>query len=183
MKSVSEKIILGIDPGTNVMGYGVISQTGNKIKLITYGVVMLKKFDNHYIKLRKIYERTSFLVDEYKPDELAIESPFLGKNAQSMLKLGRAQGVAMTAALNKDIPIFEYAPLKIKMAITGTGTASKEQVSFMLQKILNFKTDDKHLDATDGLAAAVCHSYQNGIKTSSKNSWADFIAKNPKRIK
>lgn len=154
----TEKIILGIDPGTTIMGYGIIRSDGKKPELITLGVIDLKKFGDHYLKLQKIFERTLSLIDEYHPDEIAIEAPFYGKNVQSMLKLGRAQGVAMAAGLYRSVPIFEYAPLKIKLAITGEGKASKEQVASMLQKTLLIKELPKNLDATDGLAAAVCHS-------------------------
>jgi crossover junction endodeoxyribonuclease RuvC len=180
----TEKIILGIDPGTSIMGYGIIRSDGKKPELITLGVIDLKKFGDHYLKLQKIFERTLSLIDEYHPDEIAIEAPFYGKNVQSMLKLGRAQGVAMAAGLYRSVPIFEYAPLKIKMAITGEGKASKEQVASILQKTLLIKELPKNLDATDGLAAAVCHSYQKPIEGSaSYTSWKDFIGKNPGRLK
>lgn len=182
---MSENIILGIDPGTTLMGYGVIEVNNKTPKLIAMGVIDLKKLDDHYLKLGKIFERTVGLIDSYNPDELAIEAPFFGKNVQSMLKLGRAQGVAMAAAISRKIPIFEYAPRKIKMSITGSGSASKEQVAGLLKHTLNFKEIPKDLDATDGLAAAMCHFYQNKPKTTSKsyNSWKDFINQNPKRIK
>lgn len=160
---VKEKIILGVDPGTNVMGYGLLKITGNKPALLAMGVLLLNKTDDHYLRLRRIFERITGLVDEFLPDELAIEAPFFGKNVQSMLKLGRAQGVAMAAALSRDIPVFEYAPLKIKMSITGNGRASKEQVAALLQRYLKIP-DEKMLpqmDATDGLAAALCHFFQN----------------------
>lgn len=184
MTQENENIILGIDPGTNLMGYGLIAVNGKKINLLNYGIIYLKKYDNHYLKLKNIFEKTLFLIDEYKPDELSIEAPFQGVNPQSMLKLGRAQGVAMTAGLIRDIPIFEYSPRKIKQSVTGSGSSKKEQVAFMLEKILNFKSGTKHLDATDAIAAAVCHFYnRNSIKTSSKNSWEDFIKKNQDRIK
>ncbi|MDI3527228.1 MAG: crossover junction endodeoxyribonuclease RuvC [Tenuifilum sp.] len=183
----SARTILGIDPGTNVLGYGIIRCTGkNSAKLVVLGVIELKKFPDHYTKLKVIYERVQHLVDEYKPNEVAIEAPFYGKNVQSMLKLGRAQGVAMAAVLSRSIPIYEYAPRKIKMAITGVGSASKEQVAAMLKSILGEKDfDQKHLDATDGLAAAVCHYFQ-GEQSSNDGkakSWEDFIRKNPDRIK
>jgi len=184
--NTAEKIILGIDPGTNLMGYGLIRVEGKNISLMVMGVIDLKKYDNHYIKLQKIYERVSHLVEEYKPDELAIEAPFFGKNVQSMLKLGRAQGVAMAAALMHDIPIFEYAPRKIKMSITGRGEASKEQVAAILQNMLKIKELPKDLDATDGLAAAVCHFFQqnSALPATTKGSgWAAFLSKNPDRIK
>jgi crossover junction endodeoxyribonuclease RuvC len=137
------------------------------------------------MKLRKIYEATMELMEKYLPDEVAFEAPFYGKNVQSMLKLGRAQGVAMAAVLSRDIPVFEYAPRKIKLSITSAGDASKEQVAGMLMRMFDLKVMPRNLDATDGLAAAVCHFYQNGIpvKSSGKNSWEDFIQKNPGRIK
>ncbi|MGL4992667.1 MAG: crossover junction endodeoxyribonuclease RuvC [Bacteroidales bacterium] len=183
----NERIILGIDPGTSVMGYGLIRIKNSKPELITMGVILLSKYDDHYTKLHHIYTRVSSLVKEYSPTELAIEAPFFGKNVQSMLKLGRAQGVAIAAALSFGLPIFEYAPLKIKMSITGNGAASKEQVSSLLQKILRIPQEDMlpQLDATDGVAAALCHFYQSSrpIVSSSCKSWKDFIAKNPKRVK
>jgi len=180
-----DKIILGIDPGTNMMGYGIIHILNNKMSLIAMGSIDLSKLGDHFLKLKKIFERTEYLINEYKPDELAIEAQFLGKNPQSMLKLGRAQGVSMAAALTKDIPVSEYAPKKIKQSITGKGTASKEQVAGMLKNILKLKTLPKHLDATDGLAVAVCHYFQMGKPTSSKSysGWEAFIKDNPKRTK
>ena len=180
-----ERIILGIDPGTNITGYGVIKCCGTQPELITIGSIDLSKFEDHYLKLKHIFERTTGIIDEYHPDELAIEAPFYGKNVQSMLKLGRAQGAAIAAALSRSLPIFEYAPRKIKMSITGQGAASKEQVACMLMNILKFNIADIRLDATDGLAAALCHFYQTNNPASEKkfNSWKDFINKNPKRIK
>ena len=181
----TDKIILGIDPGTTIMGYGIINITKKNIDLVQMGVLHLSKLKNHELKLKRIFERTLQLVDEYKPDELAIEAPFFGKNVQSMLKLGRAQGVAMSAALYRDIPIFEYAPKKIKMAITGKGTASKEQVAAMLKSILKIQDMPKELDASDGLAAAVCHHFQNNT-TSRKNNykgWGAFLKENPDKLK
>ncbi len=182
---MSEKIILGIDPGTILMGYGVVKVTNKKPELVAMGVIDLKKLQDHYLKLGKIFERTIGLIESFSPDELAIEAPFFGKNVQSMLKLGRAQGVAIAAAISRDIPIFEYAPKKIKMAITGSGSASKEQVAGILKHTLNFKEIPKNLDATDGLAAAMCHFYQNKPISDGKSfsSWKDFINKNPNRIK
>jgi crossover junction endodeoxyribonuclease RuvC len=178
------KIILGIDPGTTIMGYGIVKGLKKTPVLVALGVVELGKFRDHYVKIRKIFERTLHLIDQYHPDELAIEAPFYGKNVQSMLKLGRAQGAAISAALSRDMPIFEYAPKKIKMSITGQGNASKEQVASILQGMLSIPELPKNLDATDGLAAAVCHFYQNVLPETggSYNSWKDFIAKNPKRI-
>ena len=148
------------------------------------GVINLTKLSSHELKLKKIFDRTLNLIDEYKPDELAIEAPFFGKNVQSMLKLGRAQGVAMSAGLYRNIPIFEYAPKKIKMAITGKGTSSKQQVASMLKSILNITKMPKNLDASDGLAAAVCHHFQrHDNKNKSYSNWRSFIQKNPKKIK
>jgi crossover junction endodeoxyribonuclease RuvC len=180
-----ERVILGIDPGTSIMGYGLIISKGKQPSLMTMGVLELKKFTDHYLKLQKIFSRTLQLIDEFHPDELAIEAPFFGKNVQSMLKLGRAQGVAISAALYRNIPIFEYAPRKIKIAITGNGNASKEQVAAILKGMFQFKEIPDMLDATDGLAAAVCHFYQNNALSSGSSfkSWKDFMAKNPNRIK
>lgn len=187
IQPVKEKIILGIDPGTTIMGYGVLRITGTKPEMIAMGVIDLRKYGNHYLKLHKIFERVTGIIESYLPDELAIEAPFFGKNVQSMLKLGRAQGVAMAAALSRDIPITEYAPLKIKMAITGNGQASKEQVADMLQRMLHIPKEEmpSFMDATDGLAAAYCHFLQMGRPVVEKgyNGWKDFIAKNPDRIK
>ncbi len=178
-----ERIILGIDPGTNIMGYGLIRQSGNAISLITMGVIKLAGYDNHPLKLKKIFERTLGLIDEYHPDEMALEAPFYGKNVQSMLKLGRAQGVAMAAGLFKEIPIFEYSPKKVKQSITGGGNSSKEQVAAMLKTILNFKEMPKYLDATDGVAVAVCHYFQGNKPATGKSysGWKNFISENPDR--
>ncbi len=182
-----ERIILGIDPGTIVMGYGIIRIEGKKPILEAMGVLQLNKYEDHYVRLKKIFDRVLSLIDQYHPDELAIEAPFFGKNVQSMLKLGRAQGTAISAALSRDIPIFEYAPLKIKMSITGNGQASKEQVAGMLQRILHISKDNMlpQLDATDGLAAALCHFLQSNNPVSDKkySGWKDFIAKNPGKVK
>ncbi len=182
-----DKIIIGIDPGTNVMGYGILGVSENKPSLIALGVVKLNKFDSHYLRLLRIYERVLGLVEQFLPDEMAIEAPFFGKNVQSMLKLGRAQGVAMAAALSRDIPITEYEPRKIKMAITGTGAASKEQVREMLKRMLSIpeKELDIELDATDALAAALCHFYESSkpVHASGPKTWKDFVAKNPDRVK
>lgn len=177
-----EKIILGIDPGTTLMGYGVLRVVDRKAEMLALGVIDLRKYADHYLKLGRIFERVSGIIDSYLPDELAIEAPFFGKNVQSMLKLGRAQGVAMAAAIHRQVPITEYAPMKIKMAITGNGSASKEQVAYMLQKMLHLKPEDmgKYLDATDALGAAYCHYLQMGRPESDKkyNSWKDFARKN-----
>ena len=180
-----ERVILGIDPGTTIMGYGIIQTIGNSVSCPIMGVIELKKYSDHYIKLKHIFDRVTQLIDQYHPDELAIEAPFFGKNVQSMLKLGRAQGVAIAAALSRSIPVSEYAPRKIKMSITGQGNASKEQVALMLKQLLKIKELPKDLDATDGLAAALCHYYQTNtpVLTSDFKSWKDFIKKNPERIK
>ncbi|MDD3741922.1 MAG: crossover junction endodeoxyribonuclease RuvC [Bacteroidales bacterium] len=179
-----DRIILGIDPGTNIMGYGVVHEKGKQIECVGFGIVDMHKMDGHFNKLKHIYERTLQLIDGFKPDELAIEAPFQGKNVQSMLKLGRAQGAAIAAALTREIPIFEYAPRKIKLAITGSGAASKEQVAGMLQKLLKLEELPKKLDATDGLAAAMCHFYQRtSIVSDSKcKDWKEYIAKNNVKI-
>ncbi|MDR1523882.1 MAG: crossover junction endodeoxyribonuclease RuvC [Tannerella sp.] len=182
-----EKVILGIDPGTVIMGYGVLRVEGKTPHLETMGVLKLNKFDSHYRRLQHIFERVTQLIDSYHPGELAIESPFFGKNVQSMLKLGRAQGVAIAAALHRNIPVCEYAPLKIKMAITGNGQASKEQVSGMLQRMLHIPDENMlpQLDATDGLAAAFCHYLETGKPKFDKtySGWKDFITKNPSKIR
>lgn len=183
---ISDRVILGIDPGTTVMGYGLVKVKGNDAQVITLGVLELKKYGDHYLKLQKIFHRVIQLIDTYHPDEMAIEAPFFGKNVQSMLKLGRAQGVAMAAALSRNIPVFEYAPLRIKQAITGQGSASKEQVAAMLQRILKFNDMPNFLDATDGLAAAYCHFLQNQKIQSMDapvKSWKEYIQKNPGRVK
>ncbi len=186
----SERIILGIDPGTVIMGYGLIRVQGQKAEVLAMGVIRLDKMEHHYMRLKRIYDRVAGLIEEFKPDELAIEAPFFGKNVQSMLKLGRAQGVAMSAALNYDVPITEYAPMRIKQAITGSGSASKEQVAGMLQRYLKIPQKDmpKELDATDGLAAALCHHFMTSspmakASAGAVKNWADFVKKNPDRIK
>ena len=182
-----EKIIIGIDPGTNVMGYGILGVNGKTPQAIAMGVLKLDKFETHYLRLRRIYDRVLSLVEQYLPDEMAIEAPFFGKNVQSMLKLGRAQGVAMAAALAREVPIAEYEPRKIKQAITGNGAASKEQVQEMLRRILSNPTETHlpELDPTDALAAALCHFYESSrpIQQKTCSSWKDFIAKNPGRVK
>lgn len=183
-----DKIIIGIDPGTNVMGYGLLGIKKKKPQLIAMGVIKLNRMDDHYMRLHHIFERVTGLINSYLPDEMAIEAPFFGVNVQSMLKLGRAQGVAMAAALNHEIPITEYEPRKIKMAITGNGAASKEQVASMLQRTLKIDKDEmpEFLDATDALAAALCHFYES-IKPipsgGGAKSWKAFVAKNPDRVK
>jgi len=181
----AEKIILGIDPGTTIMGFGLIKVVNKEMHFLQLNELQLKKYDDHYLKLKYIFERTIELIDNYHPDEIAIEAPFFGKNVQSMLKLGRAQGVAMAAGLSRQIPITEYSPKKIKMAITGNGNASKEQVAKMLQSTLGLKELPKNLDSTDGLAAAVCHFYNAGRVSAGKSysGWGAFVKQNEKRIK
>ncbi|MDE7375943.1 MAG: crossover junction endodeoxyribonuclease RuvC [Muribaculaceae bacterium] len=180
-----DKVIIGIDPGTNVMGYGLIGVRGKQPSMIAMGVIRLSKFESHYLRLARIYERVLGLVEEFLPDEMAIEAPFFGKNVQSMLKLGRAQGVAMAAALSRQVPITEYEPRKIKMAITGNGAASKEQVREMLRRMLSIPTEDliPELDSTDALAAALCHFYESQRPAVAKStSWKDFIARHPDKL-
>ncbi|PID69561.1 MAG: crossover junction endodeoxyribonuclease RuvC [Flavobacteriales bacterium] len=181
----TEKIILGIDPGTSVMGYGLIKVHDKQMQFMQLNELRLKKYENHYIKLKYIYERTIEIIDTYHPDEIAIEAPFYGKNVQSMLKLGRAQGVAMAAGLSRQVAITEYSPKKIKMAITGNGNASKQQVAKMLQSLLKLKELPENLDATDGLAAAVCHFYNAGkpVGEKSYSGWSAFVKNNPDKIK
>lgn len=183
---IYDHIIMGIDPGTNVMGYGVLGITGKVPKVIVMGVIELSKFESHYLRLSRIYSRVLGLVEQYLPDELAIEAPFYGKNVQSMLKLGRAQGVAMAAALARDIPIAEYAPLAVKQAVTGNGRASKEQVANMLKHILKIEEDKMPavLDATDALAVALTHFYETGKPKAAKgpSSWEQFIKQNPGKV-
>jgi crossover junction endodeoxyribonuclease RuvC len=182
-----DRIIIGIDPGTNVMGYGILGVKGKKPSMIALGVIQLSKFESHYLRLSRIFERVTMLVEQYLPDQMAIEAPFFGKNVQSMLKLGRAQGVAMAAAFSRDVPITEYEPRKIKMAITGNGAASKEQVQEMLRRILDIPRENllPQLDATDALAAALCHFYESSRPQIEKGckSWKEFIAKNPDKVK
>lgn len=181
---MTERIILGIDPGTKIMGYGVIQVSGKDLQLVAMGNCVFTRIGDHFARMKKIFDSTIELIDEYCPDELAVESPFYGKNVQSMLKLGRAQGVAIAAALSREIPIYEYAPRKIKMAITGQGAASKEQVAAFLKSVLKFEEIPKNLDATDGLAAAMCHYYQRNPVHSGSNysGWNDFLKKNPGKI-
>jgi crossover junction endodeoxyribonuclease RuvC len=182
-----ERIILGIDPGTAVMGYGLLKETGSKIELISMGVVKMDNLNDHMLKLQRIFEKTVALIDNYHPDCLAIEAPFYGKNIQVMLKLGRAQGVAMAAALSRNVEITEYAPRKIKQSITGNGNATKEQVAAMVQRLLNFKETPDFLDATDGLAVAICHSFQKittskGGNKKSYSGWETFVQDNKARV-
>ena len=183
---MAERIIMGIDPGTNVMGYGLLKVNGNKAAMLAMGVIDMRKIHDPYLRLGRIFDRVTSLIEEFLPDEMAIEAPFFGKNIQSMLKLGRAQGVAIAAAIHHDVPIHEYAPLKIQMAITGQGLASKQQVAGMLKRLLNLR-DDEHIqfmDATDALAAAYCHFMQSGAPASTRKygSWKDFAIKNKNRI-
>lgn len=180
----TEKIILGIDPGTTIMGFGLIKVVGKKMQFMQLNELVLKKYKDPYVKLKLIFERTIELIDTYHPDEIALEAPFFGKNVQSMLKLGRAQGVAMAAGLSRQIPVTEYSPKKIKMAVTGNGNASKEQVAGMLQNLLQLKRLPKNLDSTDGLAAAVCHFYNDGKTKTGENysGWEAFVKKNPGKI-
>lgn len=181
-----ERIILGIDPGTSVMGYGLVKEVKTQVDLICMGVVRMEHLDDHPAKLKHIFEKTVALIDQYHPDCLSIEAPFYGKNIQVMLKLGRAQGVAMAAALSRDLPIFEYSPRKIKQSITGNGNAGKEQVAAMLKTLLRFTESPEFLDATDGLAVAVCHSFQKMTSDPGKKSysgWDSFVKDNLKRVK
>lgn len=177
---------MGIDPGTNLMGYGVLRVSGRQAEMIALGVIDLRRYADHYLKLGHIFERVSGIIQAYLPDELAIEAPFFGKNVQSMLKLGRAQGVAMAAAISRQVPITEYAPMKIKMAITGNGNASKEQVADMLRRMLKLNAEEmgRYLDATDALGAAYCHYLQMGRPETDRkySSWKDFARKNSNRI-
>lgn len=181
-KENNERVILGIDPGTSIMGFGILKAINNKPMMVDMGLIKMKKITDPYLKLKEIFNATTKLIDKHCPDEMAIEAPFFGKNVQSMLKLGRAQGVAIAAALQRDIPIFEYAPRKIKVAITGQGAASKEQVAAILKNILKYTEDPEDFDASDALAAALCHFYQKDL-SSGKNygGWGDFLKKNPGR--
>lgn len=182
---MAERIILGIDPGTTIMGFGLIKVEKNQMYFLQLNELKLSKYSDHYVKLKLIFERTIELIETFHPDEIAIEAPFFGKNVQSMLKLGRAQGVAMAAGLSRDIPITEYSPKKIKMAITGNGNASKEQVAKMLQSLLGIKDLPKNLDSTDGLAAAVCHFFNaaKGGDQKKYTGWKAFVSQNPGKVK
>ncbi len=186
--NIKEKIILGVDPGTRIMGYGIILVQGSKISVIQYGVIRLEKLASHELKLKRIFERITQLITEYLPDEMAIEAPFYGENVQSMLKLGRAQGVAMAAALAKDLNIVEYLPKKVKQSVTGNGNATKEHVAFMLEKLLNMKLEKQYFDATDALGVAVCHFMHAKTKAltgnnSKKKGWDAYLSENPDRLK
>lgn len=188
-----ERVILGIDPGTNVLGYSIIEQRGKQSQLIKMDVLVLGTKDDLSTKMKKLFDQITEIIDIFKPDILAIEAPFFGKNVQSMLKLGRAQGICIAAAFSRSIPFVEYSPRKVKQSITGNGAASKEQVANMLQRIFKFEAIPSYLDATDALAVAVCHSYQkedllvsnSSVKktSSKKSSWASFVSQNPDRIK
>ena len=182
---MAERIILGIDPGTTIMGFGLIKVEKNQMYFLQLNELQLSKYSDHYVKLKLIFERTIELIETFHPDEIAIEAPFFGKNVQSMLKLGRAQGVAMAAGLSRDIPITEYSPKKIKMAITGNGNASKEQVAKMLQSLLGIKDLPKNLDSTDGLAATVCHFFNaaKGGDQKKYTGWKAFVSQNPGKVK
>jgi crossover junction endodeoxyribonuclease RuvC len=204
------KIILGIDPGTNIMGYGAIHITGKEITLLGAGIISMEKLKEQALKMKRIFEGTSKLLEQFKPDELAIEAPFFGKNVQSMLKLGRAQGIAIAAALVRGIPVFEYSPKKIKQSVTGNGNATKEQVAAMLQTLLSGKegalssrnsprvpkikdfdfSELRYLDSTDALGAALCHHFHDkaqAVHTAKGNGnekvtgWKAFLAENPER--
>lgn len=183
----SSKIILGIDPGTLVMGYGILLVEGKKLSLLEMDVCRFSQKLDGYEKLERIHETIHNLIGSFKPTEFAIEAPFYGKNVQSMLKLGRAQGVAIAAAIQAGLPVSEYAPSKVKQSITGNGNADKIQVMGMLQKILNFEEKPTYFDASDALAVALCHHFQqSGLSQLSKpggNSWEKFILANPNRVK
>ena len=183
-----ERIILGIDPGTQLLGFGVIKVLGKKAEYVDMGVLDLRKDPDAYTKLQSIYECISEVCKSYRPSELAIESPFYGKNAQVVLKLGRAQGAAILAAKEYGVDsVTEYAPRKAKMVICGNGAASKEQVALMVERTLGINIDSKYLDATDALAIAMCHYYQlkSPLASAGKgaSSWEKFISQNPGRVK
>jgi crossover junction endodeoxyribonuclease RuvC len=182
-KAIKEKIILGLDPGTNIMGYGVILIDRSGPRILQFGVIHLNKLESHELRLKKIFDRVLALVDEFNPDEVALEAPFYGKNVQSMLKLGRAQGVAMSAALSREVPITEYAPKKVKQSVTGNGNASKEQVARMLMTVLRIKEVPKLLDSTDALAVALCHHYQGKPQQAKTKSWESFVKENKDRVR
>lgn len=190
LSKAKERVIMGIDPGTNIMGFSLISVIDDKIELMTLNVIKMSHHDDHYMKLKVIFEKVLSIIDNYHPDEVALEAPFFGKNVQSMLKLGRSQGVAMAAAMYRDIPIFEYSPRKIKQSITGKGSASKEQVAAMLNTMFKIPEQPKYFDATDALAVATCHYFQQknsknlkSTGTKKYNGWADFVKDNNDRVK
>jgi crossover junction endodeoxyribonuclease RuvC len=180
-----DHIILGIDPGTNVLGYGLVRVSGNQLSLVVMSVLKLQNLPDPFARLGKIYQKIDSLIEEFQPQEVAIEAPFFGKNVQSMLKLGRAQGVALASAFNRGIPVFEYSPRKIKQSITGNGNASKEQVAMMVKNILKYDGVPEYLDATDGIAAALCHHFQTNRPASAPGvkSWEEYIRKNPDRVR
>ena len=186
LQNNTDRVILGIDPGTNIMGYGLIHVKGTQVRLIHMDIIILKKWPTHEMKLKSIFEQTSEVIEKYKPDEVALEAPFYGKNVQSMLKLGRAQGIAMAAALHRNLPVFEYSPRKVKQSITGKGTSSKEQVATMLQRVLSITAMPQKLDATDALAVALCHYFQNRIGAGEEqkryNGWKSFVSDNANKI-
>ncbi len=184
--SGSERIIMGIDPGTNILGFGIIKIVSGKPEYVDMGVVDLRKENDHFVKLRRITRDVGALIEHYSPDDMAVEAPFYGVNPQVMLKLGRAQGAAISAALMRDIPVFEYAPRKVKIAITGNGAASKEQLSLMLERTLGMKMNSRYLDASDALGIAMCHYYQLVnplIDRDTSTSWEKFVKNNPQRVK
>ncbi len=186
LSSKNSNIILGLDPGTNVMGFGLIETIEKKTKLVQYGVLTFKRDLSHYEKLQKIYESVDQLILDYAPDEVAIEAPFFGKNVQSMLKLGRAQGVAIAAIIKNGLPVYEYAPKKIKSAVTGNGNATKERVAQMIETFTNVKINVKQLDATDALGAAYCHFFQkNNMSAGGKSysGWESYVKNNKGRVK
>jgi len=184
MAKQQERIVLGIDPGTNVSGYGVIRILGSKLEVLDMGIFKMPKADDHFDKLKAIFNATIAVIEKFNPHEFAVEAPFYGNNIQSMLKLGRAQGVSIAAALSKNLPVAEYSPRKVKQSITGNGAASKEQVAAMLRQLYGITIDEKYLDATDGLAVAVCHAFANKLETGSEkvSGWAAFVKKNPGRL-
>lgn len=182
----AQRIVMGIDPGTNILGYGVILIDSRKVQYVDMGVIDLRKEKDHFLKLNRIFKEVGQLIERYSPDDLAIEAPFYGKNPQVMLKLGRAQGVAISAALTRQIPVFEYAPRKVKMAITGRGDASKEQVKMLVEKTLKTTLDIRFLDASDALAIALCHFYQLTsplTDTSASTNWKAFVEAHPQRVR
>lgn len=187
---MNQRIILGIDPGTNIMGYGIICIQSNSISLVTTDIINMTKMDDGFEKMKLVFKTIHDLIDEFKVDEVAIEAPFFGKNVQSMLKLGRAQGVAIAAALHNNMPVTEYSPRKVKQSITGKGSGTKEQVAFMLQRLLNLTELPPYFDQTDALAIAVCHHFQFKKPASSDaktkkpvSGWKAFVNQNPGRIK
>lgn len=186
LKKITPYRLLGIDPGTNVLGYAVVEVAGKQLRLLDIGVVQLQAMTEQQLKLKHIFERLQTIIDIYQPEQMAIEAPFYGKNVQSMLKLGRAQGVAMAAGITRGVDITEYSPRKIKQSVTGNGNAAKEQVAAMLKQILNVDLSNYPLDATDALGAAVCHYYQSQSRLSSGkryNNWSSFLKDNPGRVK